>query len=183
MATLVLPQRSVVIVGGVPGSGKSSLVENTEFVSDMDVFKISADEVRGRIQEERGYAHHDYVEHCIDAAREVFFDELHEAWSAGENIVVEAAYLSEHSREEMIWWARTRNYAPHMFLVTATWKQCVAGVCKRDRTVPIDVLANYWSLFKNWLPKLTDGLLDEGLESMHIFDRDETLDQVVFANA
>lgn len=182
MATIVLPQRSLVLVGGVPGSGKSSLLANTKFTSSMDVFKISADDVRGAVQEERGYTFHGYVEHCIEPARERFFDELHEAWSAGENIVIEAAYLTRKSRAEMIKWAEDRAYAIHMFLVTATWRECVAGVVGRNRTVPIEVLADYWREYQDWLPQLQMGKLDEGLASVHILDRNEILDEVVFAN-
>lgn len=183
MASLVLPQRSLVLVGGVPGSGKSTLMSAIDFKSGLGVFKISADDVRGAVQEENGHGFNDYVEECIDVARERFFDELHEAWSAAENIVIEAAYLSAHSREEMIWWALTRNYSVHLFLVTATWRECVEGVAKRDRVVPIDVLAAYWHQYKRWLPKLQAGNLDEGLSSVHILSRTETIDEVVFGNA
>lgn len=183
MASLVLPQRSLVLVGGVPGSGKSNLLSKTLFTSSVsDVFKIAADDVRGRVQEELGYTFHGYAENCIEPARERFFDELHEAWSAGESIVIEAAYLTRKSRAEMIKWADERAYSVHMFLVTATWRECVAGVASRDRSVPIGVLAEYWHQYQDWLPQLRMGKLDEGMAAVHILDRNEILDEVIFAN-
>lgn len=182
MTKLVLPHQSLVLVAGVPGSGKSHLLSNTKFTSRLGVFTLSADDVRGDVQEFYGFDHDDYIEECIEEAREDFFNELHEAWSASENIVVEAAYLTRHSRTEMVSWAQARNYTTHLILVTATWEECVRGVSERGRSVPLDVLSSYWSNYEMFLAQLEAGRLDAKMASAHITSRTDTFDEIIFGD-
>lgn len=167
------------MVGGVPGSGKSHLLSRVR--TSPTAFVLAADDVRARVQEAHGYDGDAYVEDCIEEAREEFFNELHNAFSAGESILVEAAYLTEHSRLEMIDWCNARAYTPHLIIVSATWSQCCEGNGTRNRRVPIGKLLNYWYQFTELERRLMAGQLDAGLASAVLIGRAEPYEEIVFA--
>jgi predicted kinase len=178
VASIVLPRNSLIMVGGVPGSGKSHLLERVR--THEFTCKISADEIRGAIQARHGFDPEGYFPQFIEEARQEFFEELHHAWSAAESILVEAAYLSKHSRQEMIQWCDERNYTPHLLLVQATWEQCLAGVRARTRGVPEEKLRNYWRDYLSLEASLQAGKVDTGLASVLLVNRDDSIEEIVF---
>lgn len=179
MAKLILQSRSLVMVGGMPGSGKSHLLSRVR--AEPHALKLSADDLRADVQAERGFSRDDYIEECIEEARDRFFIELHEGFSAGESILIEAAFLRAEARREMIDWCYARNYAAHLILVTTTWPQCLQGNEGRPREVPFTKMCDYWQAYETLLEQIRLGKLDNGLASALLLGRSESLEEIVFS--
>lgn len=176
---LYYPPKSVVLVGGVPGSGKSTLLEQV-VLRPSGVRVISADDVRGVVQERHGLPYDDFSKAHIDEARGDFFNHLAIASGWSRNILCEAAYLSEKSQSEMVQWGQQHGYSVHLLVVGASLEECLVGVLERSRPVPADVVRNYYTDFIYLQARLNARKIPRGLQSATIIDRVERVERITF---
>lgn len=162
-----LPVGSLVMLAGVPGSGKSTLSARCA----PDVRLLEADRYRGAVQVERGLPEHAYHPECVPEARTRFLADLHTHLSAGDSTIVEAALLSDRSRQELIDLGAEYGRPVHLVLVHATWEQCLEGVQCRSRSVPVERLKEFWALWENLEARLRADDALPGVSEIHIIDR------------
>lgn len=172
---LLYQHPAIVLVGGVPGSGKSRLLEQ---INEPGAAIIAADEVRGDIQEAHGLSRHAYVESLIPEARNEFFNLLDDATLEEKSIFVEAAYLSPHSRGEMTDWAFEHGYDAHLILVHAPFNECMRGVAQRKRTVPPKVVRRYYEAWLKTEKEIAQGGLERGLKSIVLVGREDEVEEL-----
>lgn len=179
MSAHFFPNPSVVLVGGVPGSGKSYLLDHVK--TSRGTFVTSADHVRGKVQEAHGFSYDDYREDLIPEAREVFFTALDGAVDRGENIINEGTYLTEHSIAEMVAFAQKNSYSCSLLLVKASIGQCLGGVTRRERSMGLTDVLKYWRRFRRLEQQLLDGGLMRGLSGATIITRETPVEGLYFA--
>lgn len=162
---------SLVMLGGVPGAGKSTFLDRFDLGFDVEV--VRADDCRGRVQVLRGLPFHAYDEDSIPEARRDFFRALDYAVMYNKNIIAEASYLTPHSRNEIIRYADSVGYLPHLLLITAPLGAVRDAQKNRLRSVPDDVLVRHWENYERLADELEDSQLDIGLATATMLDRSE----------
>lgn len=135
-----MPRRSILMVGGVPGSGKSSFIDRA---IAPDVTIISADDCRGAVQESAGISKSAYAEECIPLARKLFLRLLNDALVGDQSIVVDAAYLTDHSRNEIAAWALAAEYNTACVFIRASLMEIHEGNTSRARTVDPEAMSKF----------------------------------------
>lgn len=172
---------SIIMLGGVPGVGKSTLLDNIELDFKRTEI-VSADDCRGRVQVMHDEPYHAYVEERIPEAREDFFKALAYAEAFRKNVICEAAYLTAHSREEIIRWAQHNHYDVHLIVLYTSLEAIREAQNSRERRVPEDVLLRHWENWERLSGELDDSVLDSGLSTAIMLDRTEVdcLDSIRF---
>lgn len=172
---------SIIMLGGVPGVGKSTLLDHID-LDPQQAEIVSADECRGRVQMMHDEPYHAYVEERIPEARDDFFRALDSASENEKNIVCEAAYLTHHSRNEIIRWAQQNQYEVHLIVLYTSLEAIREAQNSRERRVPEEILLRHWENWERLADELDDSVLDDGLSTAIMLDRTEVdcLDSIRF---
>lgn len=166
---LRFPARSMVMVAGVPGAGKSALLRGADLRGTR---LLEADVYRGAVQERRGLDRDAFVADCVADARTLFFADLNAALAAGQDVVVDAALVRSRARAELCALAQETGHSAHVVFVDATWEQCLTGVRSRARTVEREQLAAYWRTWSALRGRMAEGGWPEPeLASVTVIDR------------
>jgi predicted kinase len=162
---------ALLMVAGVPGSGKSTMLSGCDLAGAA---LLEADAYRGRVQRQHGIDEHAFDQGSIPQARQLFLSDLHDHLAGGRDVIVDAALVRPHGRQELAELAVRYGHQLHMICVDATFEECVAGVNGRARAWEgtVDLLAGYHQAWTDARSQLRDGgWLEPQIQSITVVAR------------
>ncbi|UUY05011.1 ATP-binding protein [Svornostia abyssi] len=162
---LTFPQNAVVVVAGVPGAGKSTLIRRA--VDRDGVAVVDTDDARARGRDGRGL----YVRHYLRIAGAVL---------GGRPAVIHTRGTRAPARWAIRAMAFLRARPAHLVLIDAPREIAEAGQRDRGRAVSQTTMDAEW---RRWRRLLTHGIGGERWRTVEILDRDEAATVTAFAFA
>jgi predicted kinase len=170
VSDLAYEPSALLMVAGVTGAGKSTLLERC---APAHAVLLSADTIRGAIQAAHGLPVDEYHPQHIPAARQVFLGDLRKALQAGRPVIVDATLVQSKARDELIAEAQVHQRPVHALVLDVTLGQALDGVSRRGpRAVKEKDVRRYYNLWAQWKRRLREGVVDQGLQSVAVLDRE-----------
>jgi predicted kinase len=133
---LVYPEGSLVVIGGLPGAGKSTLTRRVR----AGAVVVNPEEVASRLSGRQGHQ----VRAASPQVSAAMRKEITRALRQGKNVIVDAPALYPHLRAEYAVLAALEGRPAHMVLVNATPRQAQEGQASRgERIMRPSVMRRY----------------------------------------
>ena len=147
MEEIKIPEDSLVIMVGIPGSGKSTIAKK---IANNETQIISTDKIRGEINGS---------EESQSNTKEVF-NEYHrridENLKNGELTIADATSIQDYARQNLYTIAQKYNRPIRIIIMNISLEQSLAQNNKRDRKVLEEVIKKMFNELKNEYEKIKE---------------------------
>lgn len=142
-----LAVNNLVILGGIPGCGKSSYAER---FFGLHYKIVSSDEIRKRLAGSLKRAHGEDIKPW-----DVFYDEIGTALRHGMDVVADATFLTVDHRERIRAVAEAQGADTHFVLFKNLWEARNRNASRPDDTrVPFEVMEGFEALYLDTVVRL-----------------------------
>ncbi|WP_237318380.1 AAA family ATPase [Streptomyces sp. JJ36] len=166
--TLRFPAGDRVVVSGLPGSGKSTLIRRTVAVADT-VCRIDSQDARERWERRMP----SWLPYGVyrPLVRVSHYAGLHRALASGASVVVHDCGTQRWVRRWLAVDARRRGRALHLVLLDVSPETALRGQAERGRGVSAYAFARHRRAAGRLLAEVRRGRLPEGCSSVVLLDR------------
>ncbi|WP_245996756.1 AAA family ATPase [Streptomyces armeniacus] len=168
--TLRFPAGDRIVVSGLPGSGKSTLIRRTVAVDHESVRRIDSQDMRER-WERRLPRWMPYVVYR-PLVRAAHYAGLRGALASGASVVVHDCGTQTWVRRWLAADARRRGRGLHLVLLDVPPDTALAGQAERGRGVSGYAFARHRRAVQRLLADVEEGQLPDGCVSVILLDRD-----------
>ena len=174
MNNKMIPSDSLVIMVGVPGSGKSTTIEKTEMFKGANV--VSTDKIRGKLfGDEENNSNNDIV-------FETFYNEIDESLKDGKLTIADSTAVSRQTRKDLYMLAAKYKRPIRLIVMNIQKELAKSRNNARQRVVPDEVidrmyekLETEYNLINEEITKLKqiDGIDINAIDIVNIKEGDE----------
>lgn len=161
-AELRYPQRTMLVVGGIPGAGKTwlcSQLPKTVNVVDIDDFWDDQPGAR---------------RHMCNFDEDGFLAAIDAGFASGQPVAIQLTAMQPQVRADLCRRAEKAGYQPHLLIIDVDVATAVASQRGRERQVPTEsiiIYADMWERFKKTLEREA-ALRHERYASIAVLDRE-----------
>ncbi|MCT2592566.1 ATP-binding protein [Streptomyces sp. N2-109] len=168
--TLLFPAGDRVVVSGLPGSGKSTLIRRTVAVVERSVSRIDSQDTRERwARRLPGWVPYVVYRPLVRLAH---YAVLRKALASGASVVVHDCGTQSWVRRWLAADARRRGRGLHLVLLDVSADTALAGQAERGRGVSGYAFARHRRAVGRLLTEAAKGQLPPGCVSVVLLDRD-----------